>query len=169
MSNSTHQAMHRSLLGLAMFAAAASPSAAQLAKETAAAQRVIRAGSQPSATGPAENFTGRIRVDPLWTADERLNASGVWVTFEPGARSAWHTHPAGQRLVVISGVGRVQQWGKPVQEIRPGDVVECPPGVKHWHGAAPTTAMTHLAVIGVIGGKNVEWMEQVSDAQYNAR
>ena len=91
------------------------------------------------------------------------------VTFEPGARSAWHTHPAGQRLVVISGVGLTQEWGKPVQVIRPGDVVWCPPGVKHWHGAASATAMTHLAVTGTVDGKNVKWMEKVSDEQYNAR
>jgi quercetin dioxygenase-like cupin family protein len=91
------------------------------------------------------------------------------VTFEPGSRSAWHTHPAGQRLVVKSGVGLTQEWGKPTQAIRPGDVVWCPPGVKHWHGASPTTAMTHLAVTGTEDGKNVTWMEKVTDEQYNAR
>ena len=106
---------------------------------------------------------------PLFPASAQINASGAYVTFEPGARSAWHTHPAGQRLVVVSGVGLTQEWGKPVQEIRPGDVVVCPPGVKHWHGAAPTTVMTHLAVSGVLDGKTVEWMEKVTDDQYNAR
>lgn len=132
-------------------------------------QQVTRAGTQPSVPGPAEVFTGRVRVDPVWPANGDINASGGLVTFEPGARSAWHTHPKGQRLVVTSGVGLTQEWGKPIQEIRPGDVVWCPPGVKHWHGAAPTTAMTHLAITGNVDGRNVEWMEKVSDAQYNAR
>ena len=124
--------------------------------QPAAAQQITRAGSQPSAAGPADYFTGRVRVDPVWPANAQINASGGMVTFEPGARSAWHTHPAGQRLVVMSGVGLTQEWGKPVQEIRPGDMVWCPPGVKHWHGAAPTTAMSHLAVTGTVDGKNVE-------------
>ncbi|MFT4066726.1 cupin domain-containing protein [Paraburkholderia sp.] len=133
------------------------------------AQQITRAGEQPSAPGPADYFTSRVRIDPVWPADQHINASGGLVTFEPGARSAWHTHPAGQRLVVISGVGLTQEWGKPVQVIRPGDVVWCPPGVKHWHGAAPGTAMTHLAVTGTVDGKNVTWMEKVTDEQYNAR
>lgn len=124
---------------------------------------------QPSAAGPETFFTGRVRVDPIWPASHRVNASGAHVTFEPGARSAWHTHPGGQQLVVVSGVGRMQEWDKPVQEIRPGDVVWCPPGVKHWHGASPTTAMTHLAVTVTVDGKNVKWMEKVSDEQYTAR
>lgn len=135
----------------------------------APAQQITRAGTQPSAAGPAEFFTGRVRVDPVWPANGDINASGGLVTFEPGARSAWHTHPRGQRLVVVSGAGLTQEWGKPVQELRPGDVVWCPPGIKHWHGAAPATAMTHLAVTGTADGKNVEWMEKVSDEQYNAR
>jgi quercetin dioxygenase-like cupin family protein len=133
------------------------------------AQQIARAGSQPSVAGPAENFTGRVRVHPVWPANGDINASGGLVTFEPGARSAWHTHPKGQRLVVTSGVGLTQEWGKPVQEIRPGDVVWCPPGVKHWHGAARSTAMTHLAVTGMVDSKNVEWMKKVSDAQYPSR
>jgi quercetin dioxygenase-like cupin family protein len=132
-------------------------------------QDITRAGSTPSVAGPSDTFTGRVRVDPVWAADDNLNASGALVTFEPGARSAWHTHPKGQRLVVVSGVGLTQEWGKPVQAIRPGDVVSCPPGVKHWHGAGPMTAMTHLAVTGTADGKNVTWMEKVSDEQYNAR
>ena len=136
---------------------------------SAPAQQITRAGTQPSAAGPADFFTGRVRVDPVWPADGDITASGGLVTFEPGARSAWHTHPKGQRLVVVSGVGLTQEWGKPVQEIRPGDVVWCPPGVKHWHGAGPSAAMTHLAVTGTAEGKNVEWMEKVSDAQYTAR
>jgi quercetin dioxygenase-like cupin family protein len=134
-----------------------------------ATQEITRAGTQASTAGPEEYFTGRVRVDPVWAADAHIHTSGAWVTFEPGARSAWHTHPAGQRLVVLSGVGLTQEWGKPLQVIRPGDVVACPPGVKHWHGAGPTTAMTHLAVTGSAGGKNVTWMEKVSDEQYNAR
>jgi quercetin dioxygenase-like cupin family protein len=133
------------------------------------AQEIVRAGTQPSRQGAPEFFTGRVRVDDLWAADADIHASGSMVTFEPGARSAWHTHPIGQRLVVVSGVGLTQDWGKPIQVIRPGDVVTCPPGVKHWHGATPTTAMTHLAVTGSSGGKNVTWMEKVSDEQYNAR
>jgi quercetin dioxygenase-like cupin family protein len=136
---------------------------------SAPAQQITRAGSEPSAVGPEAMFTGRARVDMLWPADKGITASGAYVTFEPGARSAWHTHPAGQRLVVVSGVGLTQEWGKPVQEIRPGDVVWCPPGVKHWHGAAPKTAMTHLAVSGAVDGKAVDWMEKVTDAQYEAR
>jgi quercetin dioxygenase-like cupin family protein len=139
------------------------------ANTSADAQQITRAGDQPSAAGPAEFFTGRVRVDPVWPADKNINASGGLVTFEPGARSAWHTHPAGQRLVVTSGVGLTQEWGKPVQVIRPGDVVWCPPGVKHWHGAVPGTAMSHLAVTGTVDGKNVTWMEKVTDEQYNAR
>jgi quercetin dioxygenase-like cupin family protein len=136
---------------------------------SAPAQQITRAGSEPSSVGPEANFTGRVRVDMVWPADGSINASGALVTFEPGARSAWHTHPAGQRLAVVSGVGLTQEWGKPVHEIRPGDVVWCPPGVKHWHGAARKTAMTHLAVTGTADGKNVDWMEKVSDEQYNAR
>jgi quercetin dioxygenase-like cupin family protein len=135
----------------------------------AAGQQITKAGSQPSAAGPDVFFTGRARVDPLWPAGNDINASGANVTFEPGARSAWHTHPKGQQLVIVSGVGRTQEWGKPIQELRPGDVVWCPPGVKHWHGASSTTAMTHLSVAGTVDGKNVEWMEKVSDEQYNAR
>src|SRR6476469_750439 len=136
-----------------------------LACVQAEAQEITRAGSQPSVAGPAEFFTGRVRVDPVWPADAHINTSGALVTFETGARSAWHTHPAGQRLVVVSGVGLVQQAGQPVETIRPGDVVWCPPGVKHWHGAASTTAMTHIAVTGTVDGKSVDWMEKVSDAQ----
>ncbi|PND32810.1 cupin domain-containing protein [Achromobacter pulmonis] len=139
------------------------------ANPPAGAQQITRAGEQASMAGPAEYFTGRARIDPVWPADKTINASGGLVTFEPGARSAWHTHPAGQRLVVTAGVGLTQEWGKPVQVLRPGDVVWCPPGVKHWHGAAPDTAMTHLAVTGTVDGKNVTWMEKVTDEQYNAR
>ena len=135
----------------------------------APAQEIARAGTQQASTGPAEFFTGRVRVDPLWPATDGISASGAYVTFDAGARSAWHTHPAGQRLVVTSGVGLTQEWGKPMQQIRVGDVVWCPPGVKHWHGASPTTAMTHVAVTGTVNKQNVNWMEKVSDEQYNAR
>ena len=124
-------------------------------------QQITRAGTQASTDGPAEYFTGRARVDPLFPGNTHHPASGAYVTFEPGARSAWHSHPAGQRLVVVSGVGRTQEWGQPVQVIRPGDVVWCPPDVKHWHGAAPDTAMTHLAVTGTVDGRSVTWMEKV--------
>ena len=133
------------------------------ANTPAPAQQITRASTQASTAGPAEYFTGRVRVDPLFPATTHHPASGAYVTFEPGARSAWHTHPAGQRLVVVSGVGRTQEWGQPVQVIRPGDVVWCPPGVKHWHGAAPDTAMTHLAVTGTVDGRSVTWMEKVTE------
>lgn len=129
-------------------------------------QQIIRGGEQASITGPEQFFTGRVRIDPIWPADKHINASGSLVTFEPGARSAWHVHPAGQRLVVSSGVGLTQEWSKPIQVIRPGDVVWCPPGVKHWHGAAPKTAMSHIAVTATLNGQNVDWMEKVSDEQY---
>jgi quercetin dioxygenase-like cupin family protein len=127
---------------------------------------IARAGSQASIKGPAATFTGSVRVDPLFAPHAPSNTSGAYVTFEPGARSAWHTHPAGQVLIVTAGVGRVQRWGGPVEEIRPGDVVWTPPGVKHWHGAAPTAALTHIAITDTVKGKNVEWMEKVSDEQY---
>ena len=127
---------------------------------------IARAGSQASIKGPAENFTGNVRVDPVFGAHPPVTTSAGAVTFEPRARSAWHTHPAGQVLVVTSGVGRIQQWGRKAEDIRPGDVIWTPPGVKHWHGAAPTTAMTHIAIQDAVGGKTVEWMEKVSDEQY---
>jgi quercetin dioxygenase-like cupin family protein len=128
---------------------------------------ITRNGSQPSTKGPAENFTGSVRVDALFGPREPARASAASVTFEPGARTAWHTHPAGQRLVVTAGLGRVQEWGGRIQEIRPGDVVWIPPGRKHWHGATPTTAMTHIAVQEEANGKVVQWMEKVSEEQYS--
>lgn len=131
-------------------------------------QQITRAGTHAPIDGPTERFNGRVRVGRLFAAEENITASSAYVTFEPGARSAWHTHPAGQRLVVTSGVGLTQQWGKPAQEIYPGDVVECPPGIKHWHGATLTSAMTHLAVTGSVNGKSVTWMPKVSDAEYAA-
>lgn len=153
----------------ALVQSAAAHAADPLSTASPASQQITRAGEQASVSGPADYFTGRVRIDPVWQTDKDVTASGSLVTFEPGARSAWHTHPAGQRLVVTSGVGLTQEWDKPVQVIRPGDVIHCPPGVKHWHGAAPGTAMTHLAVTPSVDGKNVNWMEKVSDEQYNAR
>jgi quercetin dioxygenase-like cupin family protein len=130
---------------------------------------IKRAGSQPSGRGPAEWFTGTVRIDPLFQAPEPARAAGASVTFEPGARTAWHTHPLGQTLIVIAGAGRVRQWEGPIEEIRPGDVVYISPGEKHWHGASPTTAMTHIAVQEKLDGKAVEWMEHVTDEQYQGR
>jgi quercetin dioxygenase-like cupin family protein len=142
---------------------------AEAAEANKESQTIFRAGSQPSAKGSAEYFTGNVRIDPLFPANDTAHFSGAYVTFEPGARSAWHIHPAGQHLIVTSGVGRTQEWGGPMQEIKAGDVIWCPPKVKHWHGASLTTAMTHIAITGTINGKNVEWMEKVSDDQYNAK
>ncbi|MBY5444770.1 cupin domain-containing protein [Rhizobium leguminosarum] len=127
---------------------------------------IKRSGSQPSAKGPAEWFTGSVRVDPLFTATNPARAAGASVTFEPGARTAWHTHPLGQTLIVTSGCGRVQREGGPVEEIRAGDVVSFAPGERHWHGASPTTAMTHIAIQEQLDGKVVDWMEHVTDTQY---
>jgi quercetin dioxygenase-like cupin family protein len=128
--------------------------------------RIARAGSQPSGRGTAEYFTGSVRVDPLFPATAPSRMSGGPVTFEPGARSAWHTHPVGQVLVVTAGLGWVQREGGPVEEIRPGDVVWIPPGLKHWHGATATTGMSHIALQEHLDGRAVEWMEKVSDEQY---
>ena len=125
-------------------------------------------GSQPAIDGPAANFTGRVRVEPVFPATADAPFSAGYVTFEPGARSAWHTHPAGQRLIVTAGNGRTGVWGGPVVEIKAGDAVWCPPGVKHWHGAAPGTAMTHLALTGQKDGANVHWLEFVTDKQYGS-
>src|SRR5712671_1299682 len=127
---------------------------------------IKRNGSQASAKGPADWFTGTVRIDPLFQANAPARAAGASVTFEPGARTAWHTHPLGQTLIVTSGVGCVQREGGPIEEIRPGDVVWFPPGMKHWHGATPTNAMTHIAIQEHLEGKVVDWMEKVSDQQY---
>src|SRR3982751_237650 len=129
---------------------------------------IKRAGSQASARGSGDYFTGTVRIDPLFQAPTPARVSGAAVTFEPGARRAWHTHPLGQTLVVTAGFGCVQRWGGPIEALRPGDVVRFEPGEKHWHGASPTTALTHIAVQEQLDGKNVEWMEQVSDDQYLA-
>lgn len=130
---------------------------------------IKKSGSQPSGKGPAEWFTGNVRIDPLGQATAPGRVLAASVTFEPGARSAWHVHPLGQVLVVTAGCGLVQSEGGPVREIRPGDVVLCPPKEKHWHGATRATSMTHIAIQELLDGKAVEWMEKVTDAEYDAR
>lgn len=127
---------------------------------------IKRAGTQASSQGPADWFTGTVRLDPLFAAPDPARVAGASVTFEPGARTAWHTHPLGQTLVVVSGCGRAQRWGGAIEEIRPGDVVWIAPGEKHWHGASPTTAMTHIAIQEKLDGKAVDWLEHVSNEQY---
>jgi quercetin dioxygenase-like cupin family protein len=127
---------------------------------------IKRSGAQPSSKGSADYFTGAVQIDPLFEAPAPARVRGARVTFEPSARTAWHTHPLGQTLLVTAGCGLAQRWGGPIEEIRPGDVVWFPPGEKHWHGATPTTAMTHIAIQEAFDGKVVEWMEQVSDDQY---
>ena len=129
---------------------------------------IHRNGSRPTRRGPADYFTGTVRVDPLFQAPDPARVSGASVTFEPGARTAWHTHPLGQTLIVTAGCGRAQRAGGPVEEIRPGDVVWFPPGEKHWHGATPTTAMTHIAVQERLDGSPVTWLEKVTDEEYQA-
>ncbi len=157
--------------GLAALAAAGS-AAAETPTPTVPTRRgngtmeIRRNGSQPSRKGPAEYFTGAVRIDPLFEGPDPARVTCGCVTFEPGARTAWHTHPLGQTLIVTYGLGWTQCRGGPVEEIRPGDVVWCPPGVKHWHGSTPTTAMTHIAVQEALNGKNVDWMERVGDEQY---
>lgn len=130
---------------------------------------IKRNGSHQSSIGPADWFTGAARIDPLFQPKAPARAVSLNVMFEPGARTAWHSHPLGQTLIVTGGCGRVQRWGGPVEEIRPGDAVWLPPGEKHWHGAAPTTAMTHIAIEEELDGKWADWMEKVSDEQYNSR
>ena len=129
---------------------------------------IKRNGSRPSGTGPAEYFTGSVRIDPLFQASAPARVVGASVTFEPGARTAWHTHPLGQTLIVTAGCGWAQHDGGPVEEIRPGDIVWFPPGERHWHGATATTAMTHIAIQEALDGKTVDWLEKVSDEQYRA-
>lgn len=129
-------------------------------------QVITRSGTQASIKGSSEYFTGSVRVDPLFIAKDAALFSGAYVTFEPGARSFWHVHPTGQHLVVTSGMGWTQEVGKPKVEVKAGDVIWCPPNVKHWHGATTTTSMTHMALTGTLNGKNVEWLEPVTDEQY---
>lgn len=130
---------------------------------------VKRSGTQPPEKGPAEYFTGTVRIDRLFEAVEPGRVVGASVTFEPGARTAWHTHPLGQTLIVTAGKGFAQRWGGAIEEIRPGDVISFPPGEKHWHGATATTAMTHIAIQERLDGRTVDWLEKVSDEQYQAR
>jgi quercetin dioxygenase-like cupin family protein len=127
---------------------------------------ITRSGATPSAKGPADWFTGTVRIDPLFQPIAPARAAGAAVTFEPGARTAWHTHPLGQTLIVTAGLGRAQRWGGPIVEMRPGDVVQFEPNEKHWHGASPTTAMTHTAIHEALDGKSVDWLEHVTDEQY---
>jgi quercetin dioxygenase-like cupin family protein len=131
-------------------------------------QTIRRSGSQPSAKGPTDYFTGNVRIDPLFAPVEPSRVSGALVTFEPGARSAWHTHPLGQNLIIVSGCGWTQCDGGPKKEIRAGDVVSCPCGQKHWHGATATTGMSHIAIQEAVDGKAVEWLEKVTDEEYLA-
>ncbi|MBL8670890.1 MAG: cupin domain-containing protein [Alphaproteobacteria bacterium] len=157
-----------------MKAFAATVASIALVASTAASQSdqavaVTRAGSQPSVMGPASSFTGAVRVGSRFQARPPARAGGGIVTFEPGARTAWHTHPLGQTLIVTAGAGLVQHWGGPVQEIGPGDIVWIPPGVKHWHGAAASAGMTHVAIAEALDGKAVDWLEHVSDEQYRRR
>ncbi len=130
---------------------------------------IKRSGSRPSGKGPADYFTGSVRIDPLLEAPEPAGVRGAHVTFEPGARTAWHTHPLGQTLIVTFGLGWAQREGGPIEEIRPGDVVWFPPGEKHWHGATATTAMSHIAIQEALDGNTVTWMEQVSEEQYGKK
>jgi quercetin dioxygenase-like cupin family protein len=128
---------------------------------------IQRSGDQPSGKGPSDWFTGTVRIDPLFSPPEPARVAGALVTFEPGARTAWHTHPLGQTLIVVSGLGCVQRDGGAIEDIRPGDVVWFSPGERHWHGASPTTAMSHIAIQEKLDGKNVDWMEHVTDEQYS--
>jgi quercetin dioxygenase-like cupin family protein len=136
------------------------------AKQRILKMDIKRSGSQPSTKGSTEYFTGAVRIDPLFQANDPARVVGASVTFEPGSRTAWHSHPLGQFLIVIAGCGLAQRWDGAIEEIRPGDVVWFPPGEKHWHGAASTTAVTHIAIQEQLGGKTAEWMEKVSDEQY---
>jgi quercetin dioxygenase-like cupin family protein len=140
---------------------------APLSQDPEVHMEIKKCGSQPSSEGPADWFTGTVRIDPLFQVHAPARAAGASVTFEPGARTAWHTHPLGQTLIVTAGCGWVQREGGPVEEVHPGDVVWFPPGEKHWHGATPTTAMTHIAIQEQLDGKVVDWLEHVSDEQYH--
>ena len=154
------------LLSLLLVAPALAGAQAAAAADSQS-MRILRRAERPAQPGPPAYFTGTVRVTPLFEATPSSRVTGASVTFDPGARSAWHTHPNGQRLIVTAGTGRVQRWGGPVEEIREGDVIWTAPGVKHWHGAAPTTSMTHIALQEVVDGRNVVWLEKVSDAQYD--
>lgn len=155
------------VMSLLLFASVISKAQTSAAKApTSSSIKISRSEALQTKKASSEYFTGAVQVQELFPADDPSRTSGGKVTFEPGARSAWHTHPLGQILIVTDGTGWVQQWGEPIQEIRKGDVVRIPPGVKHWHGATPTTSMTHIAIQEQLNGKAVEWMEKVSDEQY---
>ena len=154
------------LVGLAAAGAGVAQSPNVATQGRNGTMQITRGGSQPSRKGPAEYFTGTARIDPLFQAPDPARVGAGSVTFEPGARTAWHTHPLGQTLIITSGLGWVQREGGPIEEVRPGDVVWFPPGLKHWHGATPTTAMTYIAIQESLNGKNVDWMDKVSDEQY---
>jgi 4-carboxymuconolactone decarboxylase len=160
--------MKQSAVVLLALVVSAAPLHGQQAGTVEQAIVVTRSEAQSSRQGAAENFTGSVRVDQPFQASAPGRVFGARVTFEPGARTAWHSHPLGQTLIVTSGVGRVQRWGDPVDEIRPGDVVWIPPGQKHWHGASPTTSMSHIAIVERLDGRSVDWMEKVTDEQYGA-
>lgn len=151
---------------LALAGSAAAQATAAVTQRKNGTMKITPAGLQPSGRGPAEYFTGAVRIDPLFQAPEPARVGGASVTFEPGARTAWHTHPLGQTLIITAGVGWVQRDGGPIEEVRPGDVVWFPPGLRHWHGATPSTAMTHIAIQESLDGKAVDWLEHVSDEQY---
>ncbi len=152
---------------LASFGAAAlMPIVANAASKEQSSMRITRSGESPSQKGPAEYFTGQVRIDSRFSTTAPARTGGGTVTFEPGARTAWHTHPLGQTLLITSGVGWVQIEAGPKEEVRPGDIVWFPPGVKHWHGATAATAMSHIAIAEALDGKSVDWMEKVTDAQY---
>lgn len=157
---------HQGLTALLLAALCAGPAAHAADQAAVSGQTIYRAGSQSAFAGPAANFDGKVRVDPLFPAGARTSFGAATVSFEPGARSAWHVHPAGQYLIVTAGTGWTQAEGGPVEELNAGDAVWCPPGVKHWHGATPGTAMSHIALTGTVDGKNVEWLEKVSAQQY---
>jgi quercetin dioxygenase-like cupin family protein len=157
------------MLALSLVTASGIYGAYVMAADAKKSQNITRAGTQASIKGSNEYFTGNVRIDPLFAAKTPdAPFGGAYVTFEPGARSSWHIHPTGQHLLVVAGVGRTGEWEGQVDEVKVGDVLWCPPGVKHWHGASPTTAMTHLALTGTLpDGKNVDWMEEVTDKQYD--
>ena len=155
---------HIAITFVALAVAWATPAHAQARRELV----ITRAATRPPRVGPPQNFTGTVRVQALFDTTAMMRSFGASVSFDAGARTAWHTHPRGQVLIVTEGIGRAQAWGGPVEEIRPGDVVRIPPGAKHWHGASPTTPMTHIAIVEHFDGRNTEWMEKVSDAQYGA-
>lgn len=155
------------VLALLFFITASFYVAPAQAKSKKESQTITKSGSQPSAKGSHDYFTGDVRIDPLFSPKDAADFSGAYVTFEPGARSAWHTHPSGQHLIITYGSGFTQEWDGKSEEIKAGDIIWCPPGIKHWHGASPTAAMTHIAITGNLDGKNVEWLEKVSDEQYN--